>query len=531
MMRGMYEQNLREGMDLQDQMMGKTWDELKKQIRRDLSRNGTDVHQNKQDPYGDGDQSMVSASRAQVYRDLFATGADIHHIAESGCRHMSEFARECLVGNVPAVQKKLDEALSSAITEEGPPSEKLIQLLEKRETALRLSPLMIMASMAKNMSLPPAMVMKQQIQVAKLLLQYGARPDARDVCGKSVCHYGMGAMATDMTLQVGSLCIQAHQSSHFFGKRVELHGLKKEAMNGLQGYCKGYVTDIGRRMVHLIEKKGAVALKPENLRLVGEITAAVPTKLCDIPDRLGAVCLHEVLMSERKDVATVLLKQHEASLDVTDCDGISPRNMAMTGGAFSVVANMTNKAAAGQRRQERNLQSRTCSYCGKVGDETDLLICSRCQSVQYCSKECQKLHWKKGGHKAVCNQLSADKELGVAIPKPTGTRFASTINVHSRRPSAPTAEGVGYRKPYNVSIGEQFYIKVQGGSPQMPLLIYDKSRECQFDVQPGTPGFEELRKAVNAEPTWQGRKTFVTASFDAQGKCTVYPGITSIKTW
>ena len=91
--------------------------------------------------------------------------------------------------------------------------------------------------------------------------------------------------------------------------------------------------------------------------------------------------------------------------------------------------------------------------------------------------------------------------------------------------------GDGYRKPSNVKVGEKFYIKVQGGGPMMPLMIYDKTRECSFDVPPGSPGFEELRKAVNAEPTWSGRKTFVMASFDAKGQCSVYPTMTSMKMW
>ena len=475
----------------------------------------------------------------------------MNHLAESGC--LSEFARFCLMGSVKGVQEKLDEAMMSSSSsvsssaspavEEGVPPPVLIELLEKRETALRLSPLMIIVSMGKNVAMPA--LAKFQIQVAKLLLQYGARPDAGDVCGKTVCHYGMGAMATDMTLQVVSFCMDAYPSSHLFGKRVELCGLKQAAKNGLQGYCKGYVADTGRRMVYLIETKETIAVKPENLKLVvlesssplegnDKATSSstnTTAKLCDIPDRLGAVCLHEILMTDREDVAKILLKKYDANLDIQDCDGMTPRTMAIAGGASSSVANMVNKAAAGQRRQERGVESRTCSHCGKVEDR-DLMKCSRCQSVQYCSKDCQKEHWKKGGHKEACNELSASKEKGVLIPKPpTDGMFHSTVNFRSGIQGPPMRDGDGYRKPSNVRVGEQFYIKVQGGGPQMPLMIYDKSRECSFSVNPGTPGFEELRKAVNAEPTWQGRKTYVTASFDNQGRCTVYPGITSIKKW
>ena len=46
-----------------------------------------------------------------------------------------------------------------------------------------------------------------------------------------------------------------------------------------------------------------------------------------------------------------------------------------------------------------------CAACGSA-DAT--LRCSACKAARYCSKECQKAHWK--GHKAVCKQLRAEKQ-------------------------------------------------------------------------------------------------------------------------
>ena len=37
-----------------------------------------------------------------------------------------------------------------------------------------------------------------------------------------------------------------------------------------------------------------------------------------------------------------------------------------------------------------------------VGRKGGLLSCSRCLRAVYCSPECQKIHWKQGGHKATC---------------------------------------------------------------------------------------------------------------------------------
>jgi hypothetical protein len=40
-----------------------------------------------------------------------------------------------------------------------------------------------------------------------------------------------------------------------------------------------------------------------------------------------------------------------------------------------------------------------CSYCART--DKPLQVCSKCRSVKYCSKECQRGDWKKG-HKTVC---------------------------------------------------------------------------------------------------------------------------------
>jgi hypothetical protein len=44
-----------------------------------------------------------------------------------------------------------------------------------------------------------------------------------------------------------------------------------------------------------------------------------------------------------------------------------------------------------------------CDACGKEFSAN--LICSRCQSAFYCTKECQKNAWKFGGHKELCDGM------------------------------------------------------------------------------------------------------------------------------
>ena len=48
-----------------------------------------------------------------------------------------------------------------------------------------------------------------------------------------------------------------------------------------------------------------------------------------------------------------------------------------------------------------------CANCGVEG--VFKKRCSRCRAVSYCSVECQRKHWKKGGHKNVC----CDKDMDI----------------------------------------------------------------------------------------------------------------------
>jgi hypothetical protein len=57
-----------------------------------------------------------------------------------------------------------------------------------------------------------------------------------------------------------------------------------------------------------------------------------------------------------------------------------------------------------------------CANCLEVKDRTELLDCARCRSVSYCSKDCQVIHWKKGGHKLLCVAVeSSNDEVSTTV--------------------------------------------------------------------------------------------------------------------
>merc|ERR1712166_1503146 len=69
-------------------------------------------------------------------------------------------------------------------------------------------------------------------------------------------------------------------------------------------------------------------------------------------------------------------------------------NLADQFGQMQLSENITKGASSA---------SEICNYCGKVGP--GMLRCSRCQSVSYCSRKCQKKSWKL--HKKICVPAAA----------------------------------------------------------------------------------------------------------------------------
>ena len=43
-----------------------------------------------------------------------------------------------------------------------------------------------------------------------------------------------------------------------------------------------------------------------------------------------------------------------------------------------------------------------CACCGMYGEL--MLQCSKCRTAMYCNKDCQREHWKYGGHKKMCGK-------------------------------------------------------------------------------------------------------------------------------
>jgi hypothetical protein len=312
---------------------------------------------------------------------------------------LSEFAIHCIAGHYKRVQEMLEE---KSVKTSGNSLKSMTQLLEKRETSLRLSPLLLVIAAGtriseqdqqqrhsnttstmrrrennKNMksklwklprpllchmntnqnddtervdeddhhaaaltvTTPVTALEKNQLQVIKVLLEYGARPDAKDLTGKTVVHYGAGVDATIMTLQAVNMCINASKSSFMMGKEIEVRDLTEPSNTvssyssktiqsptdmtnkkwyGKTGIAQGYIVDTNCRIVYLFGQKSEIrTIQPFQMKPVHKIQGPKPTRLCDIPDRMGRVPLLEILDTDRIDVAEFLIVRHQASIHVS----------------------------------------------------------------------------------------------------------------------------------------------------------------------------------------------------------------------
>jgi hypothetical protein len=234
-------------------------------------------------------------------------------------------------------------------------------------------------------------------------------------------------------------------------------------------------------------------------------------------------------MSQKLDIAKYLLEKHNARVDTKDYDGFSPHQLALSpGGPFmNQVTTLIKDHVTKQAEAEKKAEKHECSRCGKFeSPKLKLSKCARCKRVQFCSKDCQVANWKQ--HKVICKKLAADPVKGVLLEKPPpDDRCSITLNWKSGKQNSPGS----FRKPDNVAVGKRFFIKVQGNSGSAPLLIYDESRQFECMYSSGLRGFHEMLEKVKADKASQGRKTYMRASFDAAGNCTVYPGSATIKTW
>lgn len=158
-------------------------------IRKLLIKAGTDVELNDSDPYGDGDQTSIQDNEVQhqILRSLFSEGGDLEFSLNEPDQ-LSAFCWLCVNGDKRGVERALKEATKNQ------PQQRLRELLEKRWTSMRLPPLLLTVAMSKHKATVNHYSGRNiqdmdHLGVFRVLLKYGARPNAKDVTGKTGMNY------------------------------------------------------------------------------------------------------------------------------------------------------------------------------------------------------------------------------------------------------------------------------------------------------------------------------------------------------
>jgi tetratricopeptide (TPR) repeat protein len=186
---------------------------------REILEGTTNMAMNDADHFGDGDQTPIeangSADPGTTLRYLWSQGADFHPFERP--YDYSNFFVACAFGAVNEVQAALQGI-------QGASAKDRAQLLERRESLLRMSPLLacIGGSRFFNSSAETQQVLGRlpaeysellrspdHVKVAELLLRANARADAKDIAGYSCAHHASVQYATASTLQIAPL-LYAH---------------------------------------------------------------------------------------------------------------------------------------------------------------------------------------------------------------------------------------------------------------------------------------------------------------------------------
>jgi endo-1,4-beta-mannosidase len=158
-----------------------------------------------------------------------------------------------------------------------------------------------------------------------------------------------------------------------------------------------------------------------------------------------------------------------------------------------------------------------------------LLRANYSMSVRYCSDDCQTSHWKEG-HRNECRKLKKLYRECVIIEQPSTSK--GDIADHAILTyNAGEVPMTSYRRPSHAAIDETFTVKVQRVSGRDTLLVYDKTRECEFCLGPDQQSYRKLLEKVKTEQATAGTKAYMAASFDKQGNCTFFLNRTTMKTW
>ncbi|KAH7911461.1 hypothetical protein BJ138DRAFT_1085554 [Hygrophoropsis aurantiaca] len=242
----------------------------------------------------------------------------------------------------------------------------------------------------------------------------------------------------------------------------------------------------------------------------------------DHQDRYGDTALFHALMGN--DVPMVeLLMEYGADLDICEANGMCVRKSVANFGpeVTAVVLRWERK----RKGEEALLDDKNCVQCGRKTANQ----CSACHTVRYCSKECQKSHWRT--HKPRCQAFSTSATISVkptygehslGIPLSAVTRQVFGIpTAESKKPATFKCKPVSA----NPTPGGMI-IKIQlpfakGGSDRS-MFVYNRKHDfvCSIKETENPTQYEEIAKVILAKGI-SGAKAYFAAELKSRDELVI----------
>lgn len=143
------------------------------------------------DPFGDGEQSQLFGAEAMRLQAQTAKAMDYDFEMNES---LSDWSRACYQGNISAVTQFISGAKAYSETD-------LMQLIEGRESLMRFCGLFHTIFGARKSP------KKAHADIAKLLIDNGARVNAKDVGGSTPLHHCMSQFGNPSTLEIARMLI------------------------------------------------------------------------------------------------------------------------------------------------------------------------------------------------------------------------------------------------------------------------------------------------------------------------------------